>query len=181
MPEVQLRTIIIAIGLAAVCLLQSDRGGAQSGNVQQAGASADATARILSDKDIELLRRDIRSQKKQLIAANLKLSDSEATKFWPIYDQYTQEQIKINDEKFALIKEYATNWGSMTDDQAALYIRKWLQVDEAISNLRSKYVPIVRGVLSGTKTATFFQLDRRIGMMIDLQLASQIPLVQDQR
>ena len=35
-------------------------------------------------------------------------------------------------------------------------------------------------VLSGKKAATFFQLDRRISMMIDVQLTSQLPLVQSQ-
>jgi hypothetical protein len=34
--------------------------------------------------------------------------------------------------------------------------------------------------LEGRKSATFFQLDRRIAMMIELQLSSQMPLVQAQ-
>jgi hypothetical protein len=41
-------------------------------------------------------------------------------------------------------------------------------------------VPIINKVLPSPKTATFFQMDRRITDLIDLQLASQIPLVQDQ-
>ncbi len=70
------------------------------------------------DQNIQLLRLDIRSKKKQMVAANLNLTDAEATKFWPIYDQYTADLVKINDEKYALIKEYADSWGTMTDDQA---------------------------------------------------------------
>ena len=176
-----MRKSLLALGLAAACLSKNPSALAQSGTAQQTEASPNTTGLILSDKDIDLLRRDVRSHKKQLIAANLKLTDVEATKFWPIYDQYTQEQIKINDQKLALIKEYAANWGNITDTEADLYLRKSLAVDDAMSALRSKYVPIVRGALPGTKTATFFQLDRRINMMIDLQLASQIPLVQDQQ
>ena len=42
-----------------------------------------------------------------------------------------------------------------------------------------KYVPEVSQVLPGKKAATFFQLDRRISMMIDMQLASQVPLAKD--
>jgi hypothetical protein len=41
-------------------------------------------------------------------------------------------------------------------------------------------VPIVNKVLPGTKAASFFQIDRRLSGLIDLQLASQIPLVQEQ-
>jgi len=148
---------------------------------RQAATAAKPDAQAVRDQDIEMLRKDIRSKKKQLIAANLKLTDAEATKFWPVYDQYTAELVKINDVKYALIKEYADNWGTMTDAQAESLIKRSLGVDEQVAQLRIKYVPIVHGALPGTKTATFFQLDRRLQALIDLQLSAQLPLVQDQQ
>jgi hypothetical protein len=51
-------------------------------------------------------------------------------------------------------------------------------VDAQAAQLREKYVPIVNKVLSGKKTALFFQLDRRLVMLIDIQLATQLPMVQ---
>ena len=135
---------------------------------------------VISDQDLNLLRKDLRSKRKQLIAANLKLTDTEAAKFWPVYDQYIAELITINDKKFAIIQDYADNWGKMTNDQSLLFARQWLDMDIQIAQLRQKYVPIVSKVLDGKKTATFFQLDRRIAMMLELQVASQMPLVQDQ-
>ena len=93
---------------------------------------------------MSLLRKDIRSIKKQLIAANLTLTDSEATKFWPVYEQYSVELGKINDTRTALIKEYADGYGSLTDEQADSLIRRWLDTDTAASELRQKYVPILR-------------------------------------
>jgi len=144
----------------------------------QAAASKDS--QTASEQDVKLLRQDLRSQKKQLIAANLTLTDAESTKFWPVYDQFSAEMTKLGDQKLALIKEYAQNFGSLTDAQALSLINRSLAVDEAVSQLRIKYVPIVNKVLPGTKTATFFQMERRIGTLIDLQIASQIPLVQDQ-
>jgi hypothetical protein len=149
-------------------------------DAQQSTASPSQTGQVMNSQDVDLLRKDIRSKKKQLIAANLKLTEAEATKFWPIYDQYTQELISINDKKYDLIKQYSQNWGSITDDQAMIWVRNWLDLDTAVTQLRSKYVPMVRGVLPGKKAASFFQLDRRISMMIDLQISSQIPLVQSQ-
>jgi hypothetical protein len=140
----------------------------------------DSTPHRISNGDLNLLRQDLRSQRKQLIAANLKLTDKEAEKFWPVYDQYIAELIAINDKKFGLIQEYADNWGKMTNDQSLLFARNWLDMDIAIAQLRQKYVPMVAKVLDGRKTATFFQLDRRIAMMLELQVSSQMPLVQDQ-
>jgi len=146
----------------------------------QASASASTNSEASLDQDVALLRQDVRSKKKQLIAANLSLSDAEATKFWPVYDQYTAELTKLGDQKYALIKEYAQRYGNLSDDQALSLINRSLALDEQIAELRIKYVAIVNKALPGTKTATFFQMDRRIAALLDLQLASQIPLVQDQ-
>jgi|SRR6516162_7271505 len=135
---------------------------------------------VVSNQDLELLRKDLRAKRKQLIAANLKLTDAEGARFWPVYEQYIKELIAINDRKFAIIKEYAENYGTMTNDQSLVFIRQWLDFDIATTQLRQKYVPMVAKVLDGKKAATFFQLDRRIAMMIELQVSSQMPLVQDQ-
>jgi len=135
---------------------------------------------MISDRDLDLLRKDLRSKRKQVIALNLSLTDAEATKFWPIYDQYIAELILINDKKFALIQEYADNWGKLTNEQSLSFIRRWLDADIEVAHLRQKYVPIVSKILDGKKSATFFQLDRRIAMMLEIQVSSQMPLVQSQ-
>ena len=88
---------------------------------------------------------------------------------------------QINDEKYALLKNYAQMWGDMSDQDALIHIRRSLEVDQKVQELRLKYVPLVSQVLPGKKTATFFQLDRRISMMMDVQLSSQIPLVQGKK
>jgi hypothetical protein len=131
----------------------------------------------VSDQDIQLLREDVRSQKKQIIAANLQLTDAEATKFWPVYDAYTAEAAKIGDTRLALIKEYAQTYDTMTDAQAKSLIQRWAATDQATVNLRTQYMPRFEAVLPGKKAALFFQLDRRIALLIDLQLASSIPMV----
>ena len=147
----------------------------------QTSAPQESSSRTIKNQDLELLRKDLRAMRKQLIAQNLRLTETEAAKFWPIYDEYIKELIAINDKKFAVIQDYADNWGKMTNDQSLLFIRQWLDSDIATTQLRQKYVPIVSKVLDGRKTATFFQLDRRIAMMIELQVSSQMPLVQDQQ
>jgi hypothetical protein len=69
----------------------------------------------------------------------------------------------------------------MSNQDALIYIRRWLELDQQAQELRSKYVPVVSQVLTGKGTATFFQLDRRISMMMDVQISSQIPLMQGKR
>jgi hypothetical protein len=163
--------------LAGLCVVGSPRAVAQDTSSQ---SSADSTAGAITDQRLTLLRQDIRSIKKQLIAANLTLADSEATKFWQVYEQYSAETEKINDARTVIIKEYSDEYGTLTDAQADGLIRRWLDTDIEQTKLRQRYVPIFRKVLPGKKAATFFQLDRRISMMIDVQLTSQLPLVQSQ-
>jgi hypothetical protein len=143
-------------------------------------SAADNTADAKTDQQLTLLRRDIRSIKKQLIAANLTLTDSEATKFWQVYEEYSADMGRINDTRTAIMKEYSDGYGTLTDDQADNLIRRWLDTDIEQTKLRQRYVPIFRKVLPGKKAATFFQLDRRISTMIDVQLTSQLPLAQSQ-
>jgi hypothetical protein len=135
------------------------------------------SAQSATDKDIDLLRKDVRSQKRQLIASNLQLTDQEAEQFWPLYDQYTADLVKINDAKYSSIKEFAASYSTLTDDQATVLVRKMLSVDQAVAELRLRYIPIFNNVIPGRKTAVFFQLDRRLVMLIDLQIASQIPMI----
>jgi len=128
------------------------------------------------DDFIDLLRKDVRSQKKQIIAENMDLSDAEAEKFWPVYDRYAAELSRIYDTKIALLKDYAQSYSGMTGEEAENYIRKRAEVEHSILELRLKYMPTFRKVLSGRETALFYQLDWRLGLAIDVQLV-QVPLI----
>jgi Spy/CpxP family protein refolding chaperone len=143
----------------------------------QAAAAPSAQPNSASDQDIEMLRADLRAQRKQITAQNMTLTADEATKFWPIFDQYRKEAIKPNDDRWALIKEYAANYSTMTDAQAQDYITRSNAVDQQLAALRMKYVPIFEKVISAKKTALWFQIDRRIDLLINLQLSSVIPMV----
>jgi hypothetical protein len=134
----------------------------------------------LTAADLEIIRTELRADKRTKTAETLALSDPEAVLFWPIYDKYIAELTVINDKKYALIKEYSEKFGSYSDTQATNFITRWLDVDIKAAKLRSKYVPIVGKVLPGVKAASFFQIDRRLAMLINLGLASQLPILQTQ-
>jgi hypothetical protein len=173
-------TGVLLLGALALPLANVNAGAHNSGAAKQQATTATSDSQV-QDQDITLLRQDIRGKKKQLVAANLNLTPDEATKFWPVYDQYTNDLVKINDQKYALIKTYANDWGSITDAQATDLITRAIGVDVQVSQLRLRYIPIFNKVISGKKTASFFQIDRRIQGMIDLQLMGAVPLVQAQQ
>ncbi|SRR5579883_74691 len=143
---------------------------------QATPVSAAAPSQSSLDQQIRLMRKDIRSQRKQIVAENMNLTTDEAVKFWPVYDQYIADLAASNDTKYALIKEYLQS-DNMSEEQADSIAKRWITVDENVVQLRNTYLSKFRSVLSARQTARFYQIDRRVQMLIDLQLASMIPLV----
>ena len=131
----------------------------------------------VNDKDVALLRQDLRAKAKQLITKNMQLTDTEAAAFWPLYDQYAAEVRKINDTRFGLIKQYAEIYKTMTADQADSMVKLLAEADQTIINLRMQYLPKFQQALPGTKAALFMQLDRRLDGLMNVQMATQLPLI----
>lgn len=164
--------MLVSMMFLSTCYLSSQA------TSQQPAASA--PTQDTTDQDIALLRKDLRSQKKQIVAANLNLTEKEAEQFWPVFEKYTDELMAINNKKYAALKEYAQSYDSLTDQQAEKLTRDALQVDQFVAQLRERYIPIFEKVISPKKTAAFIQIDRRLVLLIDIQLSSSIPLVQQQ-
>ena len=140
---------------------------------------ANDDSRLPSDQDLQLLQKGLRSQEKQIVAANMTLTDAEAEKFWPVYNRYAEDLAKLNDTKLALINEYAQEYDAMTDAQAKDYIQRRAAIERSLLELRVKYIPVFGKVLTGKETALFFQIEWRLGLLTDMGLA-QLPLVESQ-
>lgn len=106
-------------------------------------AQRETASGVEVETDVILLRRDLRADKKQLIALNLSLTEPEATKFWPVYDQYAAEMAKHNDEFYTLIKNYAANQKTLSDAETASMIKRWADIQVELSQTRQKYIPLV--------------------------------------
>jgi len=167
------KTLAVLVLMGAMALASV----AMFGQAAQSVPGTGAQPHSVTDQDIQMLRADIRAQRKDLTAQNMTLTPDEATKFWPLYDQYMGEVTKIGDTRWALIQDYAKNYNAMTDAQAQDFIKKSGAVDQQFTALRLKYVPIFEKVISPKKAALWYQIDRRLDLLINLQLAALIPVV----
>jgi len=131
----------------------------------------------VADDTAQLMRQDIGSDKKKIVAANLPLTDAEAVKFWPVHDRFVMDHSKIHDSRYALLKDHAKNYNTLTNEQARSLIQGWVKSEEEMAQLRRKWMPEFEKVISPKKTAMFYQIDRRLGYRVELQLSSQVPLV----
>ena len=181
--ERKVAALVVAPGIIVLALCASFRTVAQESRLPQPKQLKGSQQIAISDdsqppsnQELQLMRRDLRSQKKQIVAANMSLTDSEAEKFWPVYDRYATDMAKIYDTKITLVEEYFDTYKTMNGDEAESYLRRRAAVEENVMHLRLKYVPEFRKVLSGRQTALFFQIEWRLDLMINLQLA-EAPLI----
>src|SRR5574337_854732 len=169
-------TIIVALQLAVLAGI-SGLGFAQTTG-SQTGTDVTVEAKPLNASDIALLGQDIQSMKMDLITKAMRFSDAEASGFWPVYKEYANEQYRIGDAKYRIIKDYAEGYDQMTDAKASDLSDRMFRLDNAVYETRTKFWPRFEKVLGAKRAAKFYQVDRRLSLMIDLELASEIPVLQ---
>lgn len=126
----------------------------------------------------ELLRSDVRAQKSAILTELMEFSESEEATFWPVYREYEKELARINDDRLALIKEYAASYSTLTDAVADRLARGALDVEARRQDLKRKYYERFASVLAPKSAARFLQIENQILLLLDLQIAASLPLVQ---
>ncbi len=139
--------------------------------------TAEVTATPLTDTDIQLMRSDLQSGKNRVIADTMKFTDPESTAFWPIYRDYAHDQHVIADQRLSVITDYAKHIDNMDDAKAKQLSEQMMGIEEKTVKLQQEYWPRFEKALGAKRAAKFFQVDNRLSMMIDVQLASEIPLI----
>ena len=113
----------------------------------------------------------------QVIGAALELDASQAAAFWPVYKQYEAEFAKIGDARYAGIKSYAANYGTLTDAKANELIDLALGLEEQRLALIKRYLGEFRKVLPGVKAARWYQAEMGLNRIVDIRLAAELPLM----
>lgn len=135
------------------------------------------TVTPLSDSDIKLIRQDIQSAKNTIIKDTMQFTQPESTAFWPVYNDYAGEQRAIAEKRFAVIVDYVQHVDTLTDAQANDLTQRLLQSESDSQALREKYLPKFQAAIGAKRAAKFYQVDNRLTMILNVQLASQIPLI----
>ena len=127
---------------------------------------------------IQMLRKDVGRDRREIVKANMLLTNSEAARFWPLYDQYRSEIHKVGDRRLKVITDYAANRDSMSEDEANRLAREWLDAEKQRVDIKEDYVKkFQKEGLSARTTARFFQIDQKLDAAVDAALAARIPLI----
>lgn len=129
------------------------------------------------NSEIELLRSDVRAEKVAIITREMKLTDAQSAVFWPVYKRYEGELSKIFDDRIKLLKDYAANYEAMSDAKAKELLERVFQLEDRTTNLQRQYAREMGTVLPAKMVTRFFQVERRMNRLIDLQMAGAVPLI----
>ena len=109
---------------------------------------------------------------------NLRLTDEEATKFWPLYDRYQKEISVIGDRMTALVEDYITNFRDLSNEKALQLIGDYLAAEADRLQVRRSYLGEFAKILPGRTVARFYQMENKMDAVLRYDLAGAIPVVE---
>lgn len=176
------RSIVVYLPLVLCLLFCTGISAQQAAPSQPAQKQAVASATTETQQKnvqeyIELLRSNLRQQKDEIMGSMMALDISQSAKFWPIYNQYDGELTKLNDQRVANIQDYARSYDDMTDAKANELVQNAFEYRKQRAELLAKYYDRVKESLGGVQAARFLQIEEQLLDIIDLQLASSLPIV----
>jgi hypothetical protein len=139
--------------------------------------AAKATSPADLDKLVELVRKDVRADKADIVSKTMKLDASQAAAFWPVYKAYEAELQALGDQRLFVIQDLADHFETLNDANAKGLLERSLAIEEQRVALQKKYKDEFLKVLPAKTVARFFQVDSRLNNLVNLQVSSQIPLV----
>lgn len=138
------------------------------------GASSD---RLVPDDYLNLLRIDLRATKAEVVTNAMELDEDEAKAFWPIYSEYDRELSKMNTQRINVIREFMEAYPNISDDKAREFSRRTFSFSRGRLELLEKYSRKLERATSPILAARFAQIENQLLMLVDVQLASDFPLV----
>ena len=127
------------------------------------------------DSVIALVRDGMQANKTTIVGEAMDLNDKDAAAFWPIYRQYEYERSRLDDGRVDVIKEYAEKYPDLTDAEAEAMADRMFECDSRLAALKKRYFKKFNKVLPALMVTKFFQLERRIDLMMDLKVEFSLP------
>ncbi|HTR25859.1 MAG TPA: hypothetical protein VMI10_17925 [Terriglobales bacterium] len=127
------------------------------------------------DSVIEVARAGMQADRTTIIGAAMNFNENEGAAFWPIYRQYERERSTLDDGRVAVIKDYTKSYPNLTSAEAKAMAERMFEFDSRLAVLKKRYFKKFNKVLPALTVTKFFQLERRIDLMMDMQVESSLP------
>ena len=131
------------------------------------------------ETDIQGIRKDLREASKQIVAENMALTPTDSIIFWPLYDEYMAERKLLGDKEVAITEEYMLNYYLLEEDVASKILEDLMDLERDKQSLKNEYIRKMKKVLPSKVVGRFYQIDRRLNILIDAERASRIPMLKN--
>jgi hypothetical protein len=169
------KTILSAATAVAVMILSAGFAAAQPATAKAPADPAKTRAEI--DKAIEVMRKDARAGKSDILGKTMQLDSTQAAAFWPLYKQYEAEAQTLGNERLGIIQDMAEHFDTLDDAKAKALLDRQMALEDKKLALVKKYKDEMLKVLPAKTVARFLQVDSRLNKLVELTVASEIPLV----
>ena len=129
------------------------------------------------DDYIKILKSDIATESREIVAEVMQFTDVEAKLFWPIYDDYLENLEPISDRRIALIREIAESWPQIPDGRAKAMGKESLDIEAETIELRRATFDRITKALNATTASKWLQIDNRLRLLVQLQIAAELPII----
>jgi len=117
--------------------------------------------------------------REDIVKEEMRFSEAEAEAFWPVYDRYEADLLVIRDRYAELVTGYTAAYraGTVSEAQANQVIDDYLEIQNELLRIKRKYLDDFRKALPARKAARFYQLENKMEVELEFQLAQVIPLI----
>ena len=130
-----------------------------------------------TDQDlIEVARSVVTADRQAVVVATMQFTDTEAKDFWPLYRQYRSDMAKTSDELVNLVLEYAKVYPNVPEEQAKRMLKTYTYLQQKQAEKRAAHLKKFAKVLPAAKALRFAQVETRLDLLVQLQLAAGVPL-----
>ena len=128
---------------------------------------------------MEVERAALKTEKKAIIAESMDFTEEESKAFWPLYNEYSEKKYVVNTKIYENITDFADSYDTMTDEKAITIWTNSMKYNDELAKLQKTYFKHFLKILPGKKAARYFQVENKIKMIINAQLALEIPLMEE--
>jgi len=129
-------------------------------------------------KNLASIHQKLQADKKAIVANYMTLTDAEAARFWPVYEQIQTDQGKLEARMQSLLQSYAADYRNqtLTDEKAQKLLDDWIAIDLDYAKQRAAAAGAVTKALPGKKAARYLQIENEYRALVRYDLAAIVPL-----
>jgi len=146
-----------------------------------AGTAATAQSADTSDQwkaELAAARELVKVERVAAITEEMRFTTDESAAFWPLYEEYHQDMLVVQDRYVQLVADYVGKYYDykLTDADAKQILSDYFVIKDDLRGIQKGYVSRFDEIMSSIKVMRFYQLENKISAEIDAALAVMIPL-----